>query len=167
MRTSQPRRGAGFVLLLAVVLLAILTALGVAAVRVAARDRESAGNKSRFDRGIACARAAQAKIWSEVAAFGTGYLVGSQPVTAITLPDGTQLAAPAHWDTATDGSVSIQSVTLAIAGGAGGAQLPAVQEMSNSGGSTIGSDQVLRVVARCRDSANRTFEIELGVRFAL
>jgi hypothetical protein len=165
--TPQPRRADGYILLLAMVLLAILTALGVAAVRVSASDREGAGNKSRYDRLVACARAAQAKIWAEVAAYGTGYLVGSAPVTAILLPDGTQLAAPAHYDTATDGTVVVKDVTIAIAGGAGGAQLPVVQEMGNSGGSTIGSNQVLRVVARCRDSGNRTYEIELGVRFAL
>ena len=166
MRTPHPRRDDGYVLLLAVVLLAVLTALGIAAVRVSARDREGAGNKSRYDRLVACARAAQAKIWAEVASYGTGYLVGSQPVTAIVF-DGTELAAPAHYDTATDGSVLVKDVTLAIAGGAGGAQLPVVQEMGNSGGSLIGSNQVIRVVARCRDFGNRTFEIELGVRFAL
>lgn len=167
MRTALSRRGAGYVLLVAVILLAVLTALGVAAVRVSGRDREGAGNKSKYDRLTACARAAQAKIWAEVASYGTGYLVGSQPVTAITLPDGTQLAAPAHYDTATDGTALVKDVTLTISDGAGGAQLPAVQEMGNSGGSTIGSNQVIRVVARCRDARDRTFEVELGVRFAL
>lgn len=166
MHTPCPRRTSGYVLLVAVILLAILTGLGVAAVRVSGRDREGAGNKSKYDRLVACARAAQAKIWSEIANYGAGYLVSSNPVTAITF-DGTQVAAPAHYDTATDGTVAVKNVTLTIANGAGGVQLPAVQEMGNSGGSIIGSNQVLRVVARCTDAGNRVFEVELGVRFAL
>lgn len=166
MRTHGDKRSGGSVLLLAIILLLILTVLGVGVVRMSSKERTGALTKSKYDRLVACAHAAQAKIWAEVAMYGPGYLTGTQAVTAITLPDGSSLAAPAHYDTPVDGSVAVKDVTLVIADGASGSSLPAASDRSNAGGATVPTGQANRVVARCTDAFGRTFEVELGVRFA-
>lgn len=170
MRTRQSPPAAGYVLLLAMILLAVLTVLGVAAVSVASRERENAANKSKYDRVVGCARAAQAQIFAEVAAYGTGYLTGTQGVRSITLvgegTERTELAAPAHYGTAVDGTVAVNSLVLAMPAGAGGAQLAVASDRTNSGGATLPPGQPLRVVARCTDAFNRQFEVELAIRFA-
>lgn len=160
---SRPR---GSVLIVAMLLLLVLTVVGVAAVSASSKERIAAGAKSRHDRLLACARAAQAKIWAEVAMQGPGYLTGTSPITAVTLPDGTQIAAPSHYDTVVDGSAEARSVTLVVSGGASGAQLPATANLSNQGGISAPIGQVNRVTARCIDSFGRPFEVELAVRFA-
>jgi hypothetical protein len=172
MRTNGDRRRGGSVLLLAVILLMIITVLGIGVLTMSTKERAGALTKSRYDRLVACAHAAQAKIWADVAIYGTGYLAGPTGVTAITLPDGSALAAPAHYDTAVDGSVAIKDVALSIPGGAGGGS--GTVDRTNRGpvmfgggaGGSIGGAP-LRMVARCTDAFGRTFEVELGVRFAL
>jgi type IV pilus assembly PilX-like protein len=156
----------GSVLIVAMLLLLVLTILGVAAVSASTKERLASGVKSRHDRLLACARAAQAKIWAEVAMQGPGYLTGASPVTAITLPDGTQLTAPAHYDTQADGSVEARTVTLVVRDGASGARLPASANMSNQGEIAAPPGNVTRVTARCVDTFGRPFEVELAVRFA-
>jgi type II secretory pathway pseudopilin PulG len=148
------------------ILLVVLTVVGVAAVSASTRERSAAGAKSRHDRLLACARAAQAKIWAEIAMQGPGYLTGTSPVTAISLPDGTQLAAPSHYDTLVDGSIQAGKVTLVIGDGANGGQLPPTANLSNQGAVANPVGQVNRVTARCIDSFGRPFEVELAVRFA-
>ncbi|MBS1109304.1 MAG: hypothetical protein H6Q88_1296, partial [Anaeromyxobacteraceae bacterium] len=109
---------------------------------------------------------AQAKIWAEIAIYGPGYLTGTQRVLEVKLPDKTVLAAPSHYDTATDGSVQIKEVTLSVPDGAGGVQLPKAANLSNTGGATVSVPQATRLVARCTDSAGRPYEVELAIRFA-
>jgi len=60
----------------------------------------------------------------------------------------------------------IKSVTLVVPDGAGGAQLPKAANLSNSGGATVPIGTVNRVVAVCTDTAGRSYEVELAVRFA-
>lgn len=161
---------AGGALLLTVILVAVLTILGVGAIVASSRERESAFAKSKYDRLVACARAAQAKIWAEIAMYGPGYLTGTQGVTEVSLADGTKLAAPSHYDTAATadgtGAPEIRSVTLVVPEGAGGPQLPKAANLSNSGGATVPIGTVNRVVARCTDPAGRQYEVELAIRFA-
>ncbi len=159
-------RQSGSTLLLSMILLVIVTILGVAVINATSRDRESAFSKSKYDRVVACARAAQAKIWAEIAVYGPGYLTGTQGVSAISLADGTTIAAPSHYDTPTDLSVQIRNVTQSIPDGAGGAQLPRATNLSNSGGATVAVPQATRLVAVCTDRFGRSFEVELAVRFA-
>jgi hypothetical protein len=170
MRRLARSRQHGGALLLTVILLAVLTILGVGAVVASSRERESAFAKSKYDRVVACARAAQAKIWAEIAMFGPGYLTGTRGVTEIRLPDGTLLAAPAHYGTAATasgtGAELVQNVTLIVPEGAGGPQLPKAANLSNSGGATVPIGTVNRVVARCTDPFGRPYEVELAVRFA-
>ena len=164
MRLQARRRATGGALLLTLILIAVLTLLGVGAVVAASRERENAFVKSKYDRVVACARAAQAKIWAEIAMYGPGYLTGSMAVTEVTLPDGTKLAAPGHYDTVP--GAEIQSVTLVVPEGAGGPQLPKAANLANSGGATVPIGTVNRVVARCTDPFGRPSEVELAVRFA-
>ena len=166
MRRFLRSRPSGSTLLLSMILLTVVTLVGVAVINAASRDRENAYSKSKYDRVVACARAAQAKIWAEVAMYGPGYLTGTQGVSAITLADGTALAAPSHYDTATDGSVQVKDVTLSVPDGAGGVQLPKAANLSNTGGATVSVPQATRLVARCTDAAGRPYEVELAIRFA-
>lgn len=166
MHTLQRPRPRGSVLVIAMLLLLVLTVVGVAAVSASSKERTAAGAKSRHDRLLACARAAQAKIWAEVAMQGPGFLTGSSPVTAVTLPDGTQITAPAHYDTKEDGSVEVKAVTLTMKDAASGAKLPAAANLSNQGELTAPPGNVTRVTARCRDAFGHPFEVELAVRFA-
>ena len=164
MRRLARYRPTGGALLLTLILVAVLTVLGVGAVVAASTERENAFAKSKYDRLVACARAAQAKIWSEIAIYGPGYLTGTQGVTTVSLADGTVLSAPSHYDTLV--GAQIQSVTLVVPDGAGGAQLPKAANLSNSGGATVPIGTVNRVVAVCTDTAGRSYEVELAVRFA-
>jgi len=165
MPRNQQTRQTGGALLLTVILIAVLTILGVGAIAASSRERENAFAKSKYDRVVACARAAQAKIWAEIAVFGPGYLTSTRGITEVTLPDGTRLAAPAHYDTAAN--VEVQKVTLVVPEGAGGQQMPKAANLSNSGGATVPIGTVNRVVARCIDAFGRPYEVELAVRFAL
>ena len=172
MRRMSSVRPVGGALLLTVILLAVLTILGVGAVVSSSRERENAFAKSKYDRVVACARAAQAKIWAEIAMFGPGYLTGTRGVTEVALADGTKLAAPSHYDTVATadgagGAAIIKTVTLGVPEGAGGPQLPKAANLSNSGGATVPIGSVNRVVARCTDASGRVYEVELAVRFAL
>jgi hypothetical protein len=164
MRRRRNRGSRGGALLLTLIILVVMTVLGVGAVVTSSRERENAYAKSKYDRVIACARAAQAKIWAEIAIYGPGYLTGTRGVTEVTLADGTRLAAPAHYDTAI--GAEIQRVTLVVPEGAGGPQLPKAANLTNSGGATVPIGTVNRVVARCVDPAGRPYEVELAVRFA-
>jgi hypothetical protein len=170
MRRILRARPVGGALLLAIILLAVMTIIGVGAVVASSRERENAFAKSKYDRVVACARAAQAKIWAEIAMFGPGYLTGTRGVTSVSLADGTALAAPSHYDTVATqngvGAAEIRSVTLTVPDGAGGPQLPKAANLSNSGGATVPIGSVNRIVARCTDSSGRAYEVELAVRFA-
>jgi hypothetical protein len=164
---ANPGRQRGSTLLFSLILLGVLTALAVAAVSLGSTERSNAAAKVRLDQLQACAGAAEAQLWAELARYGTGYLGSNRPVGAAPLGDGTRLAAPAHYGTQTDGTVTVRSVTLTVRDGAGGNSGTRRSDRSNTVvWKSMGGDPT-RVTATCLDAQGREFEVEFAVRFAL
>ena len=163
MRPSQasPR---GSTLLVTVILLAVLTAAGVAAVVLASQDRDNASAQAKYQKLVECAGAAQSMIWAQLARYGTNYVGSALPVGVVRLPDGTQLAAPIHYGQ--DASTGVASVSYSIAAGGGGVG-SADQDCTNRLCGQRSSGNPVLVVARCTDPAGRQFEVELSFAFAL
>lgn len=163
----RARFPAGSSLLLVVVLLLVMSVIGVAAVSVASQERTNASAKGRYDRLVACASAAQGKLWAELARYGPAYLTQATPVTTLTLPDGSTVTAPGHYGAAaTPPNVKDVVVTLVDAAG-GGNTAVGPGDLSNGGTalSPIGSTNVF--VATCKDAQGNEFEVEFAIRFAL
>jgi hypothetical protein len=161
---SHPRKIArGAALPLALILLGVLTVVAVAAVQLSSQERQNAVSYSRLDAVYACANAATAKLWSEIAVSGTTLGGATQLVSSITLSDGTKLTAPAHYDTTTGGV----TVGQMVASSASSASSAPETSMENKGVPTVAPGQTYSFTVTCQDANGRAFEIELGLKFAL
>jgi hypothetical protein len=167
MRRPRSRRPTGSTLVLVVILLGVLAAIAAAAVTLSSRDRINASAKSRRDESVACARAAQVKIWSEIAKYGTGWLTSTNPVTEFTLPDGTRLG-PLHYGQTVGGGLTAKDVIIQLASANGDEQ---VVDLSNRSAGLIGSSKTYRCVAHCVVPGNlftftpdRELEVEFIIR---
>jgi hypothetical protein len=162
---TRPARGSS--LLLVMILLGVLAAVGAAAVTLSSRDRINAAAKGRRDLVAACASAAQAQIWAELARFGPRWLGSDNPITELRLADGTRLG-PLHYDQNPTGVVA-KDVVVAIAAEYGD---EAVVDLSNRSTSLIGAGKTYRCVARCvapggGNSPDRQLEVEFLIRTRL
>jgi type II secretory pathway pseudopilin PulG len=162
-----PRRPRGNTLIVSMILLGVLSVIGVAAVSLSARERQNANAQKRYQTLIECANAAQAKIWAEVAHWGPGYLTSANPVTSITLPDGTKLTSPAHYLGDGGSTPLVKDVVFTVPQGAGGGP-NSEQDCTNqncamaaAGGAPYGA------VAHCVDANGREYEVELAFRLGL
>ncbi len=162
--TWTPR---GAALPLSLILLAVLTAIAVAAVSLSSQERVNAGSYSRIDFVTECATAAQAKVWAELASVGTPYLGQGVAITDIRLPDGSTLTAPAHYDTKPGALVS--DVIIAGDASSGQGQGSSMRERDVTNTTFIRQDtaRALRVMARCYDFRGRMLELELSLKFAM
>jgi hypothetical protein len=164
-RPTQRRIARGSALAVSIILIGVLTVIGVAAVSLSTQERSNAAAYGRVDGVYACANAAVAKLWSEMAAYGTGLAGSGVAISSIRLPDGTVLTAPAHYDTfAGGGSPTISSVVRSAA------TFGAMKKEGNltntmRGTVEIGQGQILN--AHCKDAFGRELEIEIVIRFAL
>jgi hypothetical protein len=169
MPRSHPPRTAGSVLVLVVILLGVLAAIASAAVMLSSRDRINASAKSHRDVTVACARAAQAKIWAEIATYGTGWLTSTTiPVTEFTLPDGTRLG-PLHYDQTTTMGLVAKDVVVALSSEFGD---ESAVDLSNRSAGLLGSSKTYRCVAHCIIpgtflSPDRQLEVEFIIRTRL
>ena len=158
----------GNTLLVAMILLAVLSAVGAAAVTLSSQERNNATAASRVEFLNACANAAQAKIWAEMSQYGMGYLGNAVAVTPMPLPDGTTLVGPAHMDSKqADGTWPlVKDVTFKVdAAGTGGAMNE--RDCTNGGCGILPLGQTHGMTAVCFDRQGRAHEIELSVKFAL
>jgi type II secretory pathway pseudopilin PulG len=163
---GSPERGS--TLLFTIIMLAVLTIIGVSAVSLSSRERTNAAVTVRTDQLRACAAAAQGQIWAELARYGPGYFTSDVVVGTLSLPDGSRLAAPAHYDTALNANVRVKSVALPVPDGAGGASTVSMSDLTNGGRMIAGfGNNPYQVVATCYDERGREFEVEFGVRLAL
>jgi hypothetical protein len=164
MRSSGPKRGS--TLLTTMILLTVLTVAAIAAISLTARERDNAAAQSRYQRLVECASAAQAMIWAQLARYGTSYIGSTLPVGVITLPDGTQLAAPVHYGQ--DPSATFASVSYSAEGGGGGQGRADVDCSNRLCGQQGGGNPVV-IVARCQDASSqqRQYEVELSFAFSL
>lgn len=167
MRRAHPTRMRGAALPLALILLAVLTAIAVAAVSLSGQERVNAASYSRIDFVNECATAAQAKLWAELANQGTGYLGEQVAITSVRLPDGSTITAPAHYDSVA-GTTRVKDVVVAVESSAGkGAAIMEERDMTNTRGRRGLGQGTHRVVARCKDTHDRALEIELSLKFNL
>lgn len=161
-------RARGNTLLVAMIMLAVLSAVGAASVMLASQERSNASAASRVDFLNACANAAQAKIWAEMSQYGMGYLGNAVSVSPMTLPDGTTLVGPAHYDSQKPDKTWPQvkdvifKVDIAAAGGAMNER-----DCTNGGCGIVPLGQTHGMTAVCFDRHGRAHEIELAVKFAL
>jgi Tfp pilus assembly protein PilX len=165
MRT--PRHERGSVLLTAMILLTVLMIIGVAAVRLASQERVNAAAKGKLEFSQSCANAAVAKIYAEMSNSGLGYLGGGLQVTAMPLPDGTTLTAPAHYGQATGAAAPlVKDVTFRVESTTGSAQ-QAERDCTNKlcGPNDLG--RTYNVTAHCKDAHGREAEVELALKFAI
>lgn len=171
MRTpAPPSSPRGSVLLLAVILLAVLSVIGVAALTLSSLDWINAASKSRVDAIAACARAAQAQVWGELARYGPGYLASENPLsTPITLADGVQVNAPAHYADPAQNPVKVKEVVTAFDKGVSDGSKPMVADLTNRSVALdqLTSGRAYRITARCIDPRGRELEVEFSMRFAL
>lgn len=149
----------GSTLLIVMILLTVLAAIGAAAVTLSSRDRINASAKTRRDMVTACASAAQAKIWAEVARYGPQWLGSDNAISEMTLNDGTRLG-PLHYDQTPTGLV-VKNVVLGLAAEYGD---EAVVGLSNRSSGLISAGHTYRCVARCVDPAGRQLEVEFQLR---
>jgi Tfp pilus assembly protein PilX len=159
-----PQRGS--VLVTAIVLLAVLTVIGVAAVRLGSQERMNAATRGKHEFSQACANAAVAKVWGEMSNYGLGYLGSGVKVTAMSLPDGTILTSPSHYGQPTGASAPlVRDVVLRVESLSSSQQ--AERDCTNK---LCGPDDLGRsysVTAHCKDARGREAEVELALKFAL
>jgi type II secretory pathway pseudopilin PulG len=154
-------------LIITVILLAVLAAIGAAAISLSARERINASAKGKRDRMAACAQAARLAVWSELAKYGRGYFESANAPSTITLPDGTNLTAPAHYAEDMTSSMHVRDVVVknAVGCGAGGARA----DLTNTFHAirTDCNSDAYQVVARCTDASGNELEIEFTTGLAL
>jgi hypothetical protein len=153
------RQDRGSTLLIVMILLTVLAAIGAAAVTLSSRDRINASAKTHRDMVAACASAAQAKIWAEVARYGPQWFGSGDPVAELTLNDGTRLG-PLHYGQ-DPGALVVKDVVLGLTAEYGD---EATVSLSNRSSGLMGSGHTYRCVAHCVD---RTGQRELEVEFQL
>jgi hypothetical protein len=161
-----PARGG--TLIIALILLAVLSVLGVAAVSLGSRERANASGKARVDALVACAQAARAQIWAEVARYGPGFLKGNNTLDApIQLSGYGTLAAPAHYDTTT--SMRVDQVVAGFDNGVSDGIAAPIADLTNGDALKDGllGGRAMRITARCTDTRGNSFEVEFSMRFAL
>lgn len=162
----SPARGS--TLIIALILLAVLSLIGVAAVSLSTQERANAAAKARVDALGACAQAARAQVWAEVARHGPGYLLSTKALDApIEISGYGTLAAPAHYDSTT--AMKVNEVVMAFDRGASDGGSPLVLDLTNGDprAEGLGGGRAYRIVARCVDPAGRALEVEFSMRFAL
>jgi type II secretory pathway pseudopilin PulG len=163
--TRSSQRGS--TLVVSMILLGVLMVIGVAAVSLSSRERQSADAQKRYQLLVECANAAQAKIWAEIARWGPGYLSSGRPVTSIVLPDGTKLESPAHYAAGSPPTPQIKDIVFTVPQGAGGG--PVVErDCTNQACSTAAAGGTpFGVLAHCVDAAGREYEVELAFRLGI
>jgi hypothetical protein len=167
-RTTPHPAARGSTLLLAMVLLAVLSIVGVAAVSLASQERANVGAKGKRDLQVACANAARMVVYAELAKYGSSFLSGSGAPPEVTMPDGTKLTQ-AHYDT--PAGMTVQQITpermMPVSSdpkSAGTADLTNTFETIGSNPATV---RGYEVVAKCTDAKGRQLEVEFVVAFSL
>ncbi len=164
MRATSPRSARGSSLVFTVVLLAVLSVIGAAAVALSAEERISASEKSQYAALVECANAAQAKLWADMGLYGMRYQ--QIQVSSIKLPNGMELVAPAHYGwTGTPAQTAADVISIGPAGGIDpGGDSDATNRIVNQGSQGTAGNYM---TARCKDAQGREHEVEVAFKFAL
>lgn len=163
-RTNQPPRGSA--LLMVTVLLAVLAVIGVAAATLGSQERINASAKGTRDRMAACANAARLVIWAELARFGSANIRNAIAAGAVTLSNGTVLAAPAHYEQDATELINVRRYTAPLAtssssgAGADSTNLTNIIVGPDAAALGSGTTTAYAFVARCRDRDGRETEVE-------
>lgn len=161
---TTPARGSSLVL--AMILLAVLAVIGVAAVRLGSVERVNASAKGKRDFLVACAHAARLTLWTAITREGTGYLESTTtPPMTITLPDGTELTAPAAPTGSSKDGLPVADLVSFVQ--IHSAEATAQRDITNAMvGSRIPANSGYLVLTRCRDTKGRELLVELSLKFA-
>jgi len=153
----NPERGS--TLILAMVLLAVLTVVGVAAVALSFQERTNAALMTHRDRLVSCAAAAQAAIWKEMLVYGPTFLPASGgTIPEITLPDGTRYRGGHYGDTGTIVvNTSVRTVGCRNAGNED------YIDLTNRDGAFTTGGMCVAITARCLDPQDRELEVEFQI----
>lgn len=159
--------GRGSTLIITIILLAVLAVLAAAAIRLSMGERINASAKGSRDRMYACANAARVAVWSELGKYGQGYFGSTDLPTSIALPDGTTLAAPAHYSQDMTETMQVKDVVLKNQMGC--PQSASKGDLTNAFRSIRGTcnSDAYTVVARCTDRSGTELEIEFVTALAL
>jgi hypothetical protein len=165
-------RSRGSALIVTMIILAVLTMVGMSSLQLAQADSVTVNRQLTYRTLVACAEAAEKKLWAEYAVQG-GSL---QQVTPLIVP-GTQVTpggkgtvlSIGHYDADQAGpTVPVQFNELSFKALPAAAMSGGIQELDQSNtfrSSLLG--QPYLVVAHCRDARDRQYEVELVVRFGL
>ena len=164
-------RTRGSALIVTMIILAVLTLVGMSSLQLAQADAVSVNRQLTYRTLVACAEAAEKKLWAEYAVQG-GSLQQVMPliVPGTQLPNGrgTTLSI-AHYDSDSLGpNVAVSFNEDSFKALPASAMSGGIQELDQSNtfrSSLLG--QPYLVVAHCRDARDRQYEIELVVRFGL
>lgn len=163
-----PFRPHGSALLLAIILLLVLSIIGAVAVSASSQERTNASAQAKVEFLAACANAAQAKIWAEMAQYGMGYLGSTVQVTPATLPDGTKIVAPAHYgDLDPNALARVVKDVVFKHETASGDNAMNERDCTNGACGLVPLGATYSMTALCMDPAGRQYELELAVKFAL
>lgn len=161
---SPPPRGSS--LLLAVIVLGALALLAAAGLRLAQQESVTTNQRIHHQTLVACAQAAEKKLWAEIALRGQGPTV---KVDVSKIPGANAHLAIGHYDSEFDSGGNIQSVTLSenfvpleAAAASGGVEDNDATNTMRLGG-VFGQPYLL--VAHCTDARGRQYEVELMVRW--
>lgn len=167
MRTSLTKklRGSprGSALLLAVIVLGTLALLAAAGLRLAQQESVTVNQRIHHQTLIACAQAAEKKLWAEVAVRGTGSGVKVKPTV---IPGANTRLSIGHYDEdpsdITEVALDDNFRPLEAAAASGG-----IEENDATNNMRMGGlfGQPYLMVAHCTDVRGRQYEVELLVRW--
>jgi len=162
--SRRPPRGSA--LILVVIILAVLALMGVAALSLSQQEAANVSRQVNYQMVVACAEAAQRKIWAEIAAANGSIPQQSLP-TVIPHPYGAMRMSAGHFDQDTSAITQVQLRDNAV---------KETPPNATSGGLEIDDTNRFAsgflnrhyfVFAHCRDSKDRQYEVELMVKFGL
>ncbi len=160
------RASRGSALILVVIILAVLALMGAAALSLSQQEAANVSRQVNYQMLVACAEAAQRKLWAEMAAANGSIPQTSRP-TVIPHPYGEMRMSAGHFDQDPLPITDVQFRDNAI---------KETPPNATSGGLDIDDtnrfssgflNQHYFVYAHCRDSKDRQYEVELMVKFGL
>jgi hypothetical protein len=153
------------------ILLAVLSIVGVAAVTLSQQERSNVSAKGKRDLMVACANAARMVVFAELAKFGAGYLKSTSALPEVTLPDGTRLSQQ-HYDT--PAGMTVLSITpertIPVGSDKNASGTADLTNVFINAGTNLGGGNTTtgyQVVASCEDPKGRRLEVEFFLAFAL
>ena len=170
-RAKWMRRARGSSLIMVTIILLVMALMAASALILTAQEAGTVSKKIDYDVLVACAQAAQQKLWGEYALYGSGITTVKPTVIPGTEDPSTKQNARfsiGHYDSdptditdVTFNDESWRPLPATVVSGSLGEM-----DQSNTFRRGFGGQPYL-VFAHCRDNRGRQYEVELMVRFGL